>query len=620
MDDFSTLFLADSTIDIDKFLKSKNNFKIITFDYLIHRRLDQNNIPHEVSDQYISKNDLDGILNRSMDYARWYLLPEIKDIVSFKGINFGELFYIELHEFLVSFLKRFLEIKQIFNKFSNSKFIVSHSLAPIISSLTDNVEIVGTTEEQLSIHDKLDVPIKIGSKQFTLSLSSSKVQKIQKITEKLSQGFIKKNQLKPNNNTVLLVDFTTIKFKSFLESIPNFQLNVIKYDRHTPAIWNTESYSTIKKSHCILENYSSLNDKSLTFRINKNQDLFNEKIDQIIMKDKLLSSFFSFDGTSFWTAMKIEFIKICKKRLFDASKEFELAEKLFEKYQFSTVMILAETGLLEKIIILLAKKLKIPIILLQHGLDYDSPELIRRNEFYGFPPKYSDINLVWGSISKNCMVKYGLDNHNVFEIGSLFFDPIFNNVIKSNKFENYILLATDPHALMSPHELTVEFMETYEMIIKKVYEIASKQNKKLVIKPHPQKSGNEEEIVKQIDSTITVIKSGDILPLIKSSSLVLVIDMSTVILEAQAMKKPVASIFLRDYSGMPESFKSNSCERINVNKLDEWIINIINSNNFRSEVILNGTKFIDSYFVNQGNATKSILKFLENLNNKTEIL
>ena len=39
-------------------------------------------------------------------------------------------------------------------------------------------------------------------------------------------------------------------------------------------------------------------------------------------------------------------------------------------------------------------------------------------------------------------------------------------------------------------------METYELLIKKVYEIASKHNKRLVIKPHPQKSANEEEIAK----------------------------------------------------------------------------------------------------------------------------
>ena len=620
MSDSSTqIFLIDSTIDVDRFLKSDNNFKIITFDNAIHRLLLQNKIKHEVSDQYILRSDLDDILKHSMLCARWYLLPETKEILSFKDINLGKLFYIEFKEFLISFLKRFLEIKRIFTKFPDSKFFASHSLFSIISSLSANVELIGNAKEQLSIYDKIDVPVKIGGKHLTLTLSTSKVQKIQKILEKLSQGLIKKNQLKSNCNTVLLVDFTTIRYKPLLKLTPNFQLNVIKYDRRTSAVWNMESYSIIKQSHCILENYSSLNDKSLTLRITQNQDFCNKIIDQIIMKEQLLSSFFSFDDQSFWPGIKIEFVNMCRKRFLDAAKEFELAEKLLKKYPFSAVLIWGETGLLEQIITSLAKKLKIPVILLQHGLHNNSPELITHNEFYGLPPKASDMILVWGPTNKEHYKKNGFDENKIFEIGSTFFDPIFNNEIKPALSQDCVLLVTDPYALNHPHELTVEFMETYELLIKKVYEIASKQNKRLVIKPHPQKSANEEETVKKIDPTITVIKSGDILPLIKSSSLVIVTDISTVILEAQAMKKPVISVFLRDYCGTPEPFKSNLCSRVNVNELDEWVTNVINSDDFRNQVILKGTRFVDSYLINQGTASQSLLTFLENFNNETKI-
>ncbi|MBI4131936.1 MAG: UDP-N-acetylglucosamine 2-epimerase [Nitrosarchaeum sp.] len=620
MSDFSNqIFLIDSTIDVDQFLKSDNNFKIVTFDNTVHRLLLQNKIKHEVSDQYISRSDLDDISKHSMIYACWYLLPEIKEIISFKNINLGELFYIEFQEFLVSFLKRFLEIKRIFAKFPDSKFLASHLLFPIISSLSTNVEIIGNAKEQSSIYNKIDIPIKIRGKQLTLTLSTSKIQKIQKILEKLSQGLIKKNQLKSNRNNVLLVDFTTIRYKSLLQSTPNFQLNVIKYDRRTSAVWNMESYSIIKQSHCILENYSSLNDQSLTLRITQNQDSCNKKIDQILIKEQLLSSFFSFDNQSFWPGIKMEFVNMCRKRFLDASKELELAEKLLKKYQFSVVLIWAETGLLEQIMISLAKKLEIPIILLQHGLYSDSPELITKNIFHGLVPKASDMMLVWGPKFKEYLIKNGLDENKIFEIGSTFFDPIFNNAVKPALSQDYVLLAADPYAFMYPHELTVEFMETYELMIKKIYEVASKQNKRLVIKTHPQKNANEEEIAKQIDPTIIVIKSGDIRPLIKSSSLVIVTDMSTVILEAQAMKKPVVSVFLRDYYGTPEPFKSNLCQRVNINDLDEWITNVINSNDFQNQVVSKGTRFVDSYLVNQGTTSESLLKFLESLHDKTKI-
>ena len=116
-----------------------------------------------------------------------------------------------------------------------------------------------------------------------------------------------------------------------------------------------------------------------------------------------------------------------------------------------------------------------------------------------------------------------------------------------------------------------------------------------------------------------VIKSGSIIPLIKSSSLVIVTDMSTVILEAQAMKKPTVSVLLRDYYGTPEPFKSNLCQRININELDEWVTNIINSNDFRNQVVSQGTRFVDLYLTNQGTASESLLKFLESLNDKNRI-
>ena len=153
MSDSSTnIILVDSTINADQFLKFDNNFNIISFDNTTHRILLQNKIKHKISDQYISKSDLDNILKHSMIYARWYMLPEIKEIISFKDINLGELFYIEFQEFLVSFLKRFLEIKRVFNKFPDSKFIASHSLFPIISSMSNNVEIIGKNKVQLSIY------------------------------------------------------------------------------------------------------------------------------------------------------------------------------------------------------------------------------------------------------------------------------------------------------------------------------------------------------------------------------------------------------------------------------------------------------------------------------------
>ena len=63
-----------------------------------------------------------------------------------------------------------------------------------------------------------------------------------------------------------------------------------------------------------------------------------------------------------------------------------------------------------------------------------------------------------------------------------------------------------------------------------------------MIRPHPLKDIGEKELAQKLDPEIKVVVGGSILPLIKSSSLVVVTNNSSVILEALALKKPVISI------------------------------------------------------------------------------
>ena len=177
--------------------------------------------------------------------------------------------------------------------------------------------------------------------------------------------------------------------------------------------------------------------------------------------------------------------------------------------------------------------------------------------------------------------------------------------------DEFILLATSYPSQNFIHEFTVESLEKYSNSIKKICEVTSKLNKKLVIKLHPQSTELDiSDFVSKIDSRITVIKAGDITPLIQSCEVFITMDLSTTMLEAQILEKPIISLQIRDFTANTEIIKSNSCLSVSLTDFENILIRILNDEQFRLDVIQQGTKFSKNYLSNLGSASKNILDFL----------
>ena len=77
-----------------------------------------------------------------------------------------------------------------------------------------------------------------------------------------------------------------------------------------------------------------------------------------------------------------------------------------KKHNFTSIVVWSENGFNEQIMISLAKKYKIPIILLQHGTYVDDLKAKDFNIFSGILPIKSDWFSVWGKemleYSKKC--------------------------------------------------------------------------------------------------------------------------------------------------------------------------------------------------------------------------
>lgn len=599
--------LVDNIQNFDE-LGDYESKQIVTFDYESHVFLTKQKISHTVSDKFHSFDELVDLENLIYSLVKWYEIPSIQKTILFNNINLGELFFLEFRDELVAFLKKFIEIFNLVKSNPDSYYYVSENIWELISPLTKNLTKVKIKNQNISMYNSIDVPIKFGTKQFTIKISTKNASKIQNFLNKTSKGLLLNKKINDTVPTILIVNFSTTKNEKFLLEIPNFNLNVIKYDRTTPAIWNFHSLNIIRNSNCILENESTLIDKISLENIKNNKESFLSKIDTILAS-KDFQTFFSIKQASFWDEMKPLLRRLCEKRFLQAAKEIELSKNLLKKYSFSKILLLHESGMVEQLILEFAKQKNIPVFVLQHGLYFDSNEMINENNFQRLIPKKSNYFLPWGDLSKNYLLNNGTDLNKIVVTGSIFFDKIFQTKNMTKNDTGNILLASDPLAFNRLIDLSINQKELYGNTIEEICKVIYKNNKKLVIKTHPQKSQYEKEIAKKINQTISVFHSGDVYPLIESSDLVIVTDVTTVILEAMIMQKPVISIRLKEHYGKPEIF--NYCKQISLDSLDSFIKSFYSSSKIKNDLIANGNKFLKIYLQNQGHASQELLKFLQ---------
>ncbi len=613
----NTVLLFDSSMnfkDISLIIEEKN-LKIITFDYESHLLFEEKNIEHEISDIYLTQKDLEDIQEKSYFFAHWFDNSEISHLLHYDEINVGELFFADFHYQLVPRLKKFVEITKLFEFNKNSTFASSFILYEIISSFTTSVIQLKTNNFVTKNYDNfIKIPINIGKFSFSIKLKYNYLKKLTKFFEKLSKiSLFQKYHRMKKGNTVLFIDFTTKKYKHIFNILDKFSINLVKFDRIIPAIYNLESYFIIKKSNCLVENYSSLIDCSLKKSIKFGIVFLENNANSLWQQHHFFESFFSLNNKSFWKIIQPILVKQYAEKIPDIVQEIELTKKLYKKYNFDYIIVWSEIMLNHLIAIKLAKKQNISVFIIQHGLYADNPEMINYNHFGKIIPEYSDKFLVWGNVFKKYVMGLDYPENDVEIIGSPLHDGIFLdksvNVLHKNEF---ILLATSSPYQNIVHDLTIEVLQNYSESIKKICNVVSKMRKKLVIKLHPQPDEIDiTEFVKKIDSRIIVLKAGDITPLIRSCEVLITIDISTAMLEAQILGKPVISFKIRNHLGVQEIIKSNSCLSVTQDNFEGILTQILTDNDFKLKTIDRGFEFSKNYLSKIGFASENLLSFLE---------
>ena len=119
------VILFDSTSDFDDLDETISNSKskIISFDYNTHKILSDKKINHEVSDRYLSKEDLRTIQKTAYSISEWFNADIVSKYIHYKKVNIGSLIQGELINILVNYIKKVFELYKISKQFNDSTYL-----------------------------------------------------------------------------------------------------------------------------------------------------------------------------------------------------------------------------------------------------------------------------------------------------------------------------------------------------------------------------------------------------------------------------------------------------------------------------------------------------------------
>ena len=605
-----SIVLFDKSIavkEVKSILKDTNS-SIISLDFESFELLQKNNIDQKTYDEFLTTNEMSNIQKLSYELSDWYSNEQLANELMYNDVNLGSILQSELINILVNFIKNFYVIYKITQKYSDFEFFCSKNTSKFLHKFSIKHYLL----KSLKIDDSLpldslntNIDLKFKNLNLKFKIGTKKINSLRTLTDSISNYLIKP-KLKKDSNFFLFSEINTKKFSGLLQKMPDFDETYVIYNRRQPSIWDKESFSLFKNSNAVIENEKTLN-RNKKLSLTKEKSKITKIIEKIKKNENFFEKFFTIKTISFWSLFREVFYSLIEKRFLTYYYEIILSQNLLDKYPFSAILLQNEVGPNEKILLQIGKSKKIPVFLMQHGLIFDTTEAFMMNKYQGALGLNTDYQLVWGDVDYQYRKKLGFDPEKIIKIGSPAYDHFFD---KKNSKRDYVLLATSGPTTEDIFDLTVESIAKNIETIKGISKIVAGLNQKLIIKIHPSPDEfDPTELIKSIDPNIQVIKTGDISEIIKNCSLMIVIDFSSVILDAYLLKKPIISIPVKNNGyGLPKAFVNNSCMIENLETLENSINNLLKNDN--SELIKNATISGQNYMSNLGKASEQLLRFL----------
>jgi glycosyltransferase involved in cell wall biosynthesis len=618
------IFIEESS-NISKLLSSITNIiptKIISCDILSHEKLLEMNIDHQMIENYIDKNDQDLInkliISNSHD---WYRQKGIAELLEFENMNLGSLLELEIGPYFLQIMKNFIGVKRVIDKENPSSILCPTSLSMMAKIFTIDKKIkvksYGTSNSTSLTYDKIQISFNIGKKLFTLWVSRKFALKIKHTLELLTNFFfkLKFNFSKPSTlKSIILLDFNPVLHGGFLKELKRLDQNIILLNQRRPAVWNLQSLRNVKQSNSkIIQLEDLLNPKLSSIIMQKQKQLQNSLL-KMSKDDDSLMEFFSIENYSFWPCIKNTFIEMCSKRFNEIIKKSVLSKELIKKINISCMLVLYDTGLEEKIFTNVANEFKIPGIVLQHGA-YTKRDTGIIAPILSFIPSNRLIHGLWGHETENIFRQVGVKDEDMLIVGSPRYDELFR--IKNKcKNKNTILFGSSILSELEYSRIDTNMIIKFKNIFTEICKISSNiPNKKLIVKLHPGQylSYDVRPLLKELDPSIPIYKTKNIVDLIKDCDVFVYIDFSTALLEAMILNKPTITFKIFPDSYYTDNFFQSGATLL-VSTIDEFkeaLNSILFNEKFRNNLIQKAANYVKDSFTNQENSSEFLINILK---------
>jgi len=619
-----TIFLIEEPTDtneIKKNIAKYENPKVISLNYITHRVLQENDISHKMGEDYLTYLEHKTIDEKSISATlNWWNQESIRDYPFFRGINLPSLIEMELVQYLSPLYRTAFIISKIIEVEKPVTIIAITILNEFVSKLCNKKNIQVVTIEKVKqptlIQDRINIKYNIGSIPLSVTISRKRFITMKKLFEKIVYSIF---NLYPDYNskkkTILLLDFNPASYKNLLQELSELDKNILLLNQRRPAIWNFKSFKIIHNTRCKIIDLNKFQQK-LEKNIKKMTEEMQNKLETVWRYDDVFERLFSVNGETFWYSIKNNFVKLCSARFTESIKRILLLEEFFTKFNISVILEWAETAQEEKEILYLAKKLQIKSIMLQHAMFPTSKQWDPFARFLGFlsHPVISDKQAVWGPITKDFALSHGYEEKNLFVIGSPRHDNFFK--YKSSEQKGIILFApTGASGISSENADTVTF-EKFDNFVREICRVAKKfPDKKLIIKPHPSPDyiNRVSDLVKQIDPSIQIIYEASLTELIDSCEILITNNYSTIALESLILNKPTISLQIEKWAEEGEIVKTGAILSISdISQVESGMKKLLYDEESKEKLLNNSKKFVESYLSNRGNASKELVKVLDN--------
>ena len=613
------IILVDSTSNfenIKNFFKKENNLSIISFDYKSHKKLENGNIPHQISDDYITDLQCKTIQDYVYKFTYWYFEKDFSKFLEYREINLGRLFQDELLNFFVRFLKKFKEIEIIFASNQNKEFLAENELFDIIQFFTNStLNLQKSTKKFHSFpHEEMRVNLKIAGYEKSLFLSRDRYLKLKKLSDFLINKMFNPKITDNTKTKILFAEYNTERYKELFLKSKKFNAEIFFYGKRRPAFWNGSTLKTIRNSKCKIITNHLIYDNVAKHEEKLGIKKMRTQLSELWKKNSSLEKFFTFGDFEVFTLIKPVLVELIENRLSHTIHEIELVNRMFQKIRFDFSVIINELGFSEQIISCLSKTHKVKCIHMQEGFHWDTIAAHANLTSQGAYLHDADTLAVWGDIDRSISIENGgIPSNKVRIIGAPRYDNLFNSETKK---QDYILLASsgDPQ----PEEVNgirINKIEEYLTDILQISKIVRELDEEVFIKLHPSPTQLMDlvELGKKIDPKITIVSHGEITSLLPSAKLVISIGMSSAIIEALILKKPVIFIPGIDYNwGDPSIINEKGCLISSINELKNDLKGVLNNTKLYTEQQNSSRKYLSKLISHHGNASDEFYKYLKN--------